>query len=119
MVLHKMMTLTCHMKMQDPPQGHRFHTPPPSMPPVVEVPAPQQPQFSNPDETIEQVMQPVADEESSSEDPQITEPERIQIKQRHASHDSDEKPPTAKAKVQTKKQKLHLPGHQEGGIKFK
>ena len=51
----------------------------------IEVPVPQQPQFSNPDETIEQVMQPAADEESSSEDPQITEPDRIQIKQRHVS----------------------------------
>ena len=90
------------------------HPPPsmhPSMPSVV-VPIPQQPVFSNPDETIEQVMQPVADEESSSEEPHITEPERVELKQREVSHDSDEKPPKAKAKVQIKKQKVQLPGHQ-------
>ena len=42
--------------------------PPPSYPPVVNVPVQSQPHFDNPDETIEQVMQPVADEDSSSED---------------------------------------------------
>jgi len=57
---------------------------PPSMPSVV-IPIPQQPRFSNPDETVEQVMQPVADEESSSEEPHITEPERVEVKQRHVS----------------------------------
>ena len=56
-------------------------------------------------------MQPVPDD-SSSEEPHITEPERIEIKQRHVSHDSDEKPPKAKARVMTKKQKVQLPGHQ-------
>ena len=58
-------------------------------------------------------MQPIPDE-SSSEEPHITEPERIEIKQRHIPHDSDEKPPKAKlkARVQTKKQKVQLPGHQ-------
>ena len=56
-------------------------------------------------------MQPVADDESSSQEPQPTEPERLQIKQRHVSHDSDEKPPRAKAKVQVKEQKVQLPGH--------
>ena len=35
------------------------------------------------------------------------------MKQRHVSHDSDEKPPKAKAKVQVKKQKVQLPGHQQ------
>ena len=44
--------------------------------------------------------------------PHITEPERLEIKQRHVSHDSDEKPPKAKARVMTKKQKVQLPGHQ-------
>ena len=42
----------------------------------------------------------------------ITEPERLELKQRHVSHDSDEKPPKAKARVVTKKQKVQLPGHQ-------
>ena len=72
------------------------------------VPVQPQPQF-NPDETIEQVMQPVADEDSSSEDRTLTEPIRLQMKQRHISHDSDDKPPKAKAKVQVKKH----PGHQQ------
>ena len=88
--------------------------PPPSMPPStpeVQFPTAQPSPFSNPDETIEAVMQPVPDD-SSSEEPHITEPERIEIKQRHVSHDSDEKPPKAKARVQTKKQKVQLPGHQ-------
>ena len=80
--------------------------------PAVVAPAPQQPQFSNPDETIV-AMQPVADEESSSEEPQIPEPERVEIKQRHVSHDADEKPRKAKAKVEIKRQKVQLPGHQE------
>ena len=87
--------------------------PPPSNPPVVNVPVQPQPQFDNPDETIEQVMQPVADEHSGSEDPRLTEPIRFQMKQRHVSHDSDDKPPKAKAKVQIKKQKVQLPGHQQ------
>ena len=88
--------------------------PPPSMPPStpeVQFPTAQPSPFSNPDETIEAVMQPVP-EDSSSEEPHITEPERIEIKQRHVSHDSDEKPPKAKARVMTKKQKVQLPGHQ-------
>ena len=68
--------------------------------------------LSNPDETVEQVRQPVADEESSSEEPHITDPERVEIKQRHVSHDSDDNPPKAKAKVQIRKQKVQLPGHQ-------
>ena len=87
--------------------------PPPSMPPStpeVQFPTAQPSPFSNPDETIEAVMQPVPDD-SSSEEPHITEPERIEIKQRHVSHDSDEKPPKAKARVMTKKQKVQLPGH--------
>ena len=83
---------------------------PPSMP-EVQFPTAQPSPFSNPDETIEAVMQPVPDD-SSSEEPHITEPERIEIKQRHVSHDSDEKPPKAKARVMTKKQKVQLPGHQ-------
>ena len=37
---------------------------------------------------------------------------RVELKQREVSHDSDEKPPKAKAKVQIKKQKVQLPGHQ-------
>ena len=85
--------------------------PPLSMPPSI----PQQPMFSNPDETVEKVIQPVGDEESSSEEPHLTEPERIELKQREVSqvsHHSDEKPPKAKAKVQIKKQKVQLPGHQ-------
>ena len=88
--------------------------PPPSMPPStpeVQFPTAQPSPFSNPDETIEAVMQPVPDD-SSSEEPHITEPERLEIKQRHVSHDSDEKPPKAKARVMTKKQKVQLPGHQ-------
>ena len=88
--------------------------PPPSMPPStpeVQFPTAQPSPFSNPDETIEAVMQPVPDE-SSSEEPHITEPERIEIKQRQVSHDSDEKPPKAKARVMTKTQKVQLPGHQ-------
>ena len=88
--------------------------PPPSMPPStpeVQFPTAQPSPFSNPDETIEAVMQPVPDD-SSSEEPHITEPERIEIKQRQVSHDSDEKPPKAKARVMTKKQKVQLPGHQ-------
>ena len=88
--------------------------PPPSMPPStpeVQFPTAQPSPFSNPDETIEAVMQPVPDD-SSSEEPHITEPQRIEIKQRHVSHDSDEKPPKAKARVMTKKQKVQLPGHQ-------
>ena len=76
------------------------------------VPVQQQPQFDNPDGTIEQVIQPVADESSSSDERPLTEPIRLQMKQRHISHDSDEKPPRAKAKVQIKKQKVQLPGHQ-------
>ena len=87
--------------------------PPPSYPPVVNVPVQPQPQFDNPDETIEQVMQPVADEDTSSDDRTLTEPIRLQMKQRHVSHDSDDKPPKAKAKVQVKKQKVQLPGHQQ------
>ena len=88
--------------------------PPPSMPPLtpeVQFPTAQPSPFSNPDETIEAVMQPLPDD-SSSEEPHITEPERIEIKQRQVSHDSDEKPPKAKARVMTKKQKVQLPGHQ-------
>ena len=88
--------------------------PPPSMPPStpeVQFPTAQPSPFSNPDETIEAVMQPLPDD-SSSEEPHITEPERIEIKQRQVSHDSDEKPPKAKARVMTKKQKVQLPGHQ-------
>ena len=88
--------------------------PPPSMPPStpeVQFPTAQPSPFSNPDETIEAVMQPVPDD-SSSEEPHITEPERIEIKQRQVSHDSDEMPPKAKARVMTKKQKVQLPGHQ-------
>ena len=81
------------------------------------VPVQPPPQFGNPDETIEQVTQPVADEDSSSEDRTLTEPLRLQMKQRHVSHDSelnsDDKPPKAKAKVQVKKQKVQLPGHQQ------
>ena len=102
---------------EPPPSGQPPFPPhppplmPPSMPSVV-VPIPQQPMFSNPDETVEQVMQPVADEESSSEEPHLTEPERLELKQREVSHDSDEKPPKAKAKVQINKQKVQLPGHQ-------
>ena len=84
---------------------------PPSTP-EVQFPTAQPSPFSNPDETIEAVMQPVPDNDSSSEEPHITEPERIEIKQRHVSHDFDEKPPKAKARVQTKKQKAQLPGHQ-------
>ena len=96
----------------DPPQGGQPPCPPhpPSMPSVV-IRIPQQPMFSNPDETVEQVMQPVDDDESRSEEPHLTEPERVEIKQREVSHDSDEKPPKAKAKVQIKKQKVQLPGH--------
>ena len=58
-------------------------------------------------------MQPVADEDSSSEDQTLTEPIRLQMKQRHVSHDSDDKPPKAKTKVQVKKHKVQLPGHQQ------
>ena len=76
------------------------------------IPIPPGPMFSNPDETVEQVTQPVADEESSSEEPHRTEPERVELKQREISHDSDEKPPKAKAKVQIKKRRVQLPGHQ-------
>ena len=72
-----------------------------------------QPQFDNPEEAIEQVMQPVADEHSSSEDQPLTEPIRLQMIQRHVSHDSEDKPPKAKAKVQIKKQKVQLLGHQQ------
>ena len=102
--------------MNPPPGGQPPFPPqpPPSMPPStpeVQFPTAQPSPFSNPDETIEAVMQPVPDE-SSSEEPHITEPERIEIKQRHVSHDSDEKPPKAKARVMTKKQKVQLPGHQ-------
>ena len=88
--------------------------PPPSMPPStpeVQFPTAQPSPFSNPDETIEAVMQPLPDD-SSSEEPHITEPEKIEIKQRQVSHDSDEKPPKAKARVMKKKQKVQLPGHQ-------
>ena len=35
------------------------------------------------------------------------------MKQRHVSHDSDDKPPKAKAKAQVKKQKIQLPGNQQ------
>ena len=99
-----------------PPGGQQPFppNPPPSMPPStpeVQFPTAQSSPFSNPDETIEAVMQPVPDD-SSSEEPHITEPERIEIKQRQVSHDSDEKPPKAKARVMTKKQKVQLPGHQ-------
>jgi len=45
--------------------------------PSVVVPTPQQPMFSKTDETIEAVMQPVPDDDSGSEDPHITEPERV------------------------------------------
>ena len=78
----------------DPPSGGQppmfSPYPPPSNPPVVNVPVQPQPQFDNPDETIEQVMQPVADEDSSSEDRTLTEPIRLRMKQRHVSHDSDD-----------------------------
>ena len=50
---------------------------------------------------------------ASSDDRTLNEPIRLQMKQRHVSHDSDEKPPKAKAKVQVKKQKVQLPGHQQ------
>ena len=93
---------------QPPYPPHPPPSMPPSMPSVV-VPIPQQPMFSNPDETVEQVMQPVADEESSSEELHLTQPERLELKQKEVSHDSDEKPPKAKAKVQIKKQKVQLP----------
>ena len=109
MVLRQKMMLTCHLEVQmtpgnrmmtvdmddpnlDPPQNGQPPFPPhppPSMPPSMPsavIPTPQQPMFSNPDETVEQVMQPVADEESSSEEPHITEPERVEIKQRHMYH---------------------------------
>ena len=102
---------------RDPPSGGQPPTfppyPPPSNPPAVNVPVQPQTQFDNPDETIEQVMQPVADEDSSSEDRTLTEPIRLKMKQRHVSHDSDDKPPKAKAKIQVKKQKVQLPGHQQ------
>ena len=103
--------------LNPPPGGQPSFPPhpPPSMPPSmpeVQFPTAQPSPFSNPVETIEAVMQPVPDNDSSSEEPHITEPERIEIKQRHVSHDSDEKPPKAKARVQTKKQKVQLPGHQ-------
>ena len=101
----------------DPPSGGQPPTfppyPPPSNLPVVNVPVQPQPQFDNPDETIRQVMQPVADEDSSSEDRTLTEPIRLKMKQRHVSHDSDDKPPKANAKIQMKKQKVQLPGHQQ------
>ena len=88
----------------DPPSGGQPLAfppyPPLSNPPVVNVLVQPQPQFNNPDETIEQVMQPVADESSSSEEQPLTEPIRLQMKQRHVSHDSDDMPPKAKAKVQ-------------------
>ena len=74
----------------DPPSGGQPPTfppyPPPSYPPLVNAPVQPQPQFDNPDETIEQVMQPVADDDSSSEDRTVTEPIRLQMKQRHVSH---------------------------------
>ena len=62
---------------------------------------------------FQQVMQPIADEDSSSEDRTLTEPIRLKMKQRHVSHDSDDKPPKAKAKIQMKKQKVLLPRHQQ------
>ena len=68
----------------DPPQNGQPPFPPhppPSLPPSmpsVAIPTPQQPMFSNPDDTVEQIMQPVADEESSSKEPHITEPERVE-----------------------------------------
>ena len=43
----------------------------------------------------------------------MIEPIRIQMTQRHVSHDSGDKPPKAKAKVQIKKQTVQLPGHQQ------
>ena len=76
--------------MMDPPSGGQPPTfppyPPPSNPPVVNVPVQPQSQFDNPDETIEQVTQPVADEDSSSEDRTLTEPIRLKLTQRHVSH---------------------------------
>ena len=58
-------------------------------------------------------MQPVADEEElSSEEPHLTEPERVELKQREVSYDSEEQRPKAKAKVLIKKQRVQLPGHQ-------
>ncbi len=48
-----------------------------------------------------------------SEDQPLTEPICWKMKQRNVSHDSDEKPPKAKAKVQSKKQKDQRPGHQQ------
>ena len=67
----------------DPPSGGQPPAfppyPPPSNPPVANVPVQSQPQFDNPDETIEQVMQPVTDEHSSSEDRPLTEPIRLQM----------------------------------------
>ena len=96
---------------QPPDPPHPPPSMPPSMPSVV-IPIPPGPMFSNPDETVEEVMQPVADEESSSEEPHLTEPERVELKQREVSHDSEEQRPKAKAKVLIKKQKVQLPGHQ-------
>ena len=84
--------------------------PPPSMPPAmpsVGIPIPPGPMFSNPDETVEQVMQPVADEESSSEEPHLTEPERVELKQREVSHDSDEKPPRQRLKYRLRNGKFN------------
>ena len=94
--------------LEPPPSGQPPYPPhpPPSMPPSmpsVVIPIPPGPMFSNPDETVEQVMRPVADEESNSEEPHLTEPERVELKQREVSHDSDEKPPKAKATVKPPK----------------
>ena len=76
------------------------------------MPVQPQPQFDNPDETIEQVMQPVADEESSSDDRTLTEPIRLQMKQRHVSHDSMINR-QGLSKGTSEETEGQLPGHQQ------
>ena len=63
---------------QPPDPPHPPPSMPPSMPSVV-IPIPPGPMFSNPCQTVEQVMQPVADEESSSEEPHLTKRERVEL----------------------------------------
>ena len=67
--------------------------------------------FSDPDVPIEEIADPGQDDDPSPGPDPISEPIRVQRKQRQISTDSTDALPKAKAKVIIKRPKVQLPGH--------
>ena len=98
--------------LEPPPSGQPPYPPhpPPSMPPSmpsVVIPIPQGPMFSNKMKRLSKScnLLPMKNQAQNL----LTEPERVEVKQREVSHDSDEKPPKAKAKGQINCQDIEVP----------